>query len=300
LEPEARFLIAHHIRSEYTVEPAELSLFSFIQDVATYADVPDEGIEAYRICGGNSQLPQALAAAFASAPECKLMVNTPLTAVRLAAGAVTVSHVHGDVTADYAIIATPLPPLRHVTFTPPLPPQLAAAINHLGYGAVTKLMLQYERRFWPEWGADGRLITDLPIGSVYEATDQQEGETGILTVYVAGKFDALFRRQAEAAQIETAATQLEIVYPGSRHLLQTGRTVSWASEGYNGGSYSALKPGQALTLGRTSWDSVGENGRLYFAGEHTDPLYAAYMEGAVRSGQRVAGKIVARERYQLR
>jgi monoamine oxidase len=42
------------------------------------------------------------------------------------------------------------------------------------------------------------------------------------------------------------------------------------------------------------WHALrGRHGRVYFAGEHTD-AYGGYMEGAVRSGRRAAGRILRR------
>jgi len=48
-----------------------------------------------------------------------------------------------------------------------------------------------------------------------------------------------------------------------------------------------LRPGQITAF----WNALRQPaGRLWFAGEHTDPL-TGYMEGAVRSGKRVAAAI---------
>jgi monoamine oxidase len=74
----------------------------------------------------------------------------------------------------------------------------------------------------------------------------------------------------------------------------TGRVVSGAAEPYSGGAYSAARPGQAWPLATAEWDGVGAGDRLYFAGEHTDLTYAGYMEGAIRSGQRVAARLLGR------
>jgi monoamine oxidase len=38
-------------------------------------------------------------------------------------------------------------------------------------------------------------------------------------------------------------------------------------------------------------------GRIHFAGEHTAGQWAGLMEGALRSGQRVASEVLARQHY---
>lgn len=66
-------------------------------------------------------------------------------------------------------------------------------------------------------------------------------------------------------------------------------TVSWALEPYSGGSWTAYAPGQVTAY----WRALREpSGRLHMAGEHTD-AYTGYMEGAIRSGRRVAQQIGA-------
>lgn len=288
LEPEARALLENYFRGEYAVEPSQLSLLTLAQQAAVYGDVDEDEVEAYRIWGGNGQLPAAFAAALGNA----VRLNAPVSAVTWTAAGVSVQYAGGTVEADYAVIAAPLPALRQVSFTPSLPPAVAEAIAKLGYGAVTKVLLQYSQRFWLDWDSTGETVTNLPIGIAFEATDQQEGDAGILIAYVAGDLDTDFRKLDEAAKIESAVSQLEEIYPGSSELLQSGRAVSWANEIYNGGAYSAPKPGQGAILGRRIWDAVGEGGRLYFAGEHTAEVFMAYMEGALESGRRAASQII--------
>ncbi len=77
---------------------------------------------------------------------------------------------------------------------------------------------------------------------------------------------------------------------GAEDSFVRGATIAWGRERYTGGSYSAWAPGQYARY----WPALRRaHGRIYFAGEHTD-LYASYMEGAVRSGRRVASEIEAR------
>ncbi|MER5891126.1 FAD-dependent oxidoreductase, partial [Streptomyces sp. NPDC001941] len=53
-------------------------------------------------------------------------------------------------TADYAILTVPLPALRHVQITPPLPYPKRRGIIELHYDAATKVLLEFSRRWW-EW-----------------------------------------------------------------------------------------------------------------------------------------------------
>ena len=77
---------------------------------------------------------------------------------------------------------------------------------------------------------------------------------------------------------------MDEIYPGSRDEFVDGATIAWGEERYTRGVVLGLGAGAVHGF----WPALrGSYGRVYFAGEHTD-LYASYMEGAVRSGRRVA------------
>ncbi|WP_008313634.1 flavin monoamine oxidase family protein [Leptolyngbya sp. PCC 6406] len=280
--PLARVLSDQYLRGEYD-DPEWLSLFFLIQQAALYDQVPDHRLEMYRIQGGNSQLPEAMARAL----QHPIQFNAAVTDIRQTALGVEVHHQQGVVTADYAIIATPLPPLRTVRFEPALSPVLQRAIAELNYGSHVKVMGQFRHRIWRDQGVSGPTITDLPVGFVSEATAQQPGNWGILTAYVAGQYGRQLVAMTADDRVATVLQQMETLYPGLRDQLHTTTTTVWPQDPWVGGSYSAYGPGQFTTF----WPAFQHPyGRLWFAGEHTD-RYIGYMEGAVRSGQRVAQQI---------
>ena len=62
LVPEARFVVGQANTSLYNAELADLSLLYVLQQVAAVAGVPDAESETMRVAGGNSTLPDAIAA----------------------------------------------------------------------------------------------------------------------------------------------------------------------------------------------------------------------------------------------
>ena len=286
LDPDARSLIEAELRGEYTVEADELSLLFHVVESALYADVSDDDIERYRIRGGNDRLPNA----FADRLRDSLVLRAPVESVQARQSRVRVVAGRNEFDADFCILATPLPVLREMELDVQLPRPVRDAIATLQYGDVTKTALQYERRSWLEDDLSGDAFTDLPIGEIWDATGGQEGEAGILMTYSAGDAAARTAAAQPAARIAAAARQVDEVFPGSRGDFTDGATIAWGKERYTGGSYSAWAPGQYTNF----WPALRRSyGRVYFAGEHTD-LYAGYMEGAVRSGRRVADAIEAR------
>jgi monoamine oxidase len=164
------------------------------------------------------------------------------------------------------------------------------AIAALQYGDATKTALQYERRFWTDEDLNGDTIADLPVQATWDATGSQPGDAGILTAFSGGDEAKRVGAADPRARIEAAVDQVAEIYPRSDRYFADGATISWGKERFTRGSYSAWAPGQYTAF----WPALRRSyGRVYFAGEHTD-LWASYMEGAVRSGRRVAEAIEAR------
>jgi len=279
----ARFLLDVYTRDDYAVEPDRLSLLFVAQAERLYRPVYESQIEIWRIRGGNDRLPHA----FADRLGASLQLEAPVTAVADLGDRVRVTTPGGTVEADYCVLAAPLPALRAISFSPGLPDAWRGAIDELQYGSVTKNAIQYRNRFWRRAGYSGDTYTDLPLDSTWEATDQQPGRRGILLDYAAGDRSAHFEALAGPPErLADAADQIAAIYrpspdPGA------GASVAWALEPYSGGAWMAYAPGQVAAY----WRALREpSGRLHLAGEHTD-AYTGYMEGAIRSGQRVAARI---------
>lgn len=286
LEPLARELTEQYLRGEMD-EPSQISMLFLMEQAALYDKVPDQRLEMYRIEGGNSQLPLALARALGSS----VRLSCPVRSIEQTDEGIQVTHAQGSVTADFAVVATPLPPLRQVRFSPDLPALVQDAIAQLNYGSHVKVMVQFDERIWrTHYQSTGLTITDLPIGFATDTTVRQSGDWGILTAYISGKNAEALLPLSTKKKIQNVLDQFEAIYPGCRSHVKTAQTAVWPQEQYSGGSYSNYGPGQFAQY----WPALRQpHGRLYFAGEHTDD-FVGYMEGAVRSGQRVAQQIKQR------
>ena len=166
----ARVLAERDARDEYGVEPAELSLLFHLQLYAATRNLPASGIERYRIRGGNDLLPNALARGL------DVRLGTPVTRIERRSSGVRV----GGMDADWCVLAAPLPAVRAIEFAPALPGPLATAVAGLQYGAVSKTPIQYRDRFWLKEGFSGDTVTDLSIGTTWDATNSQRGASGVL------------------------------------------------------------------------------------------------------------------------
>lgn len=287
VHPAAKQYFAIHIRSEYTTEPERFSLLDLARNAKMYYSTSERST-SMRVMGGNDQIPRALADAL---PDVRL--NVPVVSIRLKPNGVTVIYKQTDshltLDSDFAILATPLTTARLIDFNGSLPSAYQSMVNDVSYGAVTKVMIEYRKRFWKVKGWNGRMATDSPIVYTWHATSHFEHERGIITVYTGGDNATKLSALSDDGRIKLAVNEIEKMFPGSSDLVENTATVAWPNEPYTRGAYMALAPGEVTA----HWKTLSEPaGRLFFAGEHATPIQG-FMEGAVESGQRAAATILA-------
>lgn len=274
------------IRAEYTVEAKQFSLLDLARNASMYYRTETgRGVSA-RIRGGNDLLPQAIANVL---PDVRL--NAPVVKVAQSADGVEVTYQTANgfemVSGAWAVLAIPLTTVRQIEFSPALPTAHEAMVQQLQYGSVTKVCVQYSRRWWRERHWAGHMMNDAPLACSWEPTAVQAGERGILTAYTGGQPGAALAQLSDVARIEAVVSELERLFPRSQELMISAKTIAWPNEPYTRGAYAAYAPGDMTRHWATLFAPAG---RLFFAGEHA-ATYQGYMEGAVESGQRVAERI---------
>lgn len=287
VHPLAKQDFIAHIRSEYTCEPEQHSLLDLARNASMYYTTMERDIN-YRVMGGNDLIPRALAATL---PDVRL--NASVTSIRLLPDEVTVTYQQGDtyhtISSEFAVMAIPLTTARLIEFNPLLPEVHQSMVQKISYGAVTKVLIEYRKRFWAEKGWNGHIATDSSIVLTWHATSHIENEHGILTVYTGGRPGAKLAALPDEERIRVAVAEIEKVFPGSSTLIECTATIAWPNEPYTRGSYAALAPGEVTAHWKTLFEPAG---RLFFAGEHASDIQG-FMEGAVESGQRVARMIIS-------
>ena len=289
LVPEARFLVDTDNRGEFNAEAADVSLLFVAQQWAVGEDIADEDVEAMRVAGGNDRLPQAMADELGDL----VVTKAPVTKVAHTADGVTVTAGGATYDGAWLVLACPFVPLRAVAFDPPLPEDVADAIEGLDLGHAAKVTIQYDERGWAddESGAtSGFTVTDEDFGIAWSPTDSygDPDGPGLLTAFLTGDGAEAAEAQTDAERIAAVQEAFASVYP-QLDGLESGHqaTIAWAKERYTGGGYAVPHPGQMAAF----WPVIRSGtSRIRFAGEHTETL-AGYMESAVRSGHRVAKEL---------
>lgn len=262
LAPSERAWMTAYIRTEYMVEPEELSELA----LALAAEL-DSGDTAYRIAGGTAELTDAMARELG---EDRIRRGDPVRSVEHGQAGVVVRTGGHAVAADRAVIAVPLPALERITLDP------AVSVPSVHQGRGGKLLVPYGQR--PDAGAGDRHVDHAGFQHVYDnAPDDQPGAPGILTAYA-------YRPLPEREVLDTVGALFpELGVPDGAPV-----AAWWSEEPETGCTYSALGPGDLDSLRRLR-EPIG---RLYLAGEHTE-IICGYLESALRSGRRVAARIIS-------
>ena len=237
------------------------------------------GTQLFRIEGGNSRLPKAMAAALRKPVE----TGRAIEAITQKNRVVTVQLVGGaSRTADAVICTLPMPALRAIRLSPPLPAAQRKWVDELPYTAITQLFLRPKSAFWETDGLPPSCWTDTAIERVFAL--REAGRIVAFVAWIDGTaaraLDALGSRGAGDEVIRTMAR----IRPASADQLEVVAVRSWGSDPLAGGAYAHFAPGQ-LRAGTSGM--AAPHGRVFFAGEHT-AVTTSGMEGALTSGEAAA------------
>ena len=264
------------LRGFFLADPEQLSLLQLVDQFASDS-IPGEG-SMFRLRDGNDALPAALAAALRGA----VCLNTTLTAITRRGSRLRVSvrdRAQQQLTADFAVVALPASTLRRVRFEPALPAPQWQAISTLRYGRATRVLLQFESRFWRRAGRPVAYGTDQAVGAVWDGNEQQDARPGILSLLAGGRASTEVRHIIETQGWRALARRL--AWLGTPSRLLHGLTVDWDRDKWSRGGYAVFDPRFDPAL--RPW-LARPAGPIVFAGEHTSTRWQGYMNGAVEAG----------------
>ena len=274
----ARVVIGREVRTEYMVGPDEVSQLMAGWMTARHLAAGD-GREAHRIAGGNDQLATGLAARLAERAPDALRLSTPVALVEGDDGAVVLTDGQ-RLTASAVVASVPLPVLGRMW------PDMPAPLARVGYGIGGKVSVQVGRRVWQDQACDGSVYSERAWGEMWETTDDQPGDTGVISALLSSHDGAALASLPDTAN--RVVDEANRIFPGVKALAGERVQTDWTNDRYSLGAYVTFGPGQLID----AWPLLHRrHGRLLLAGEHTD-TYSGYMEGALRSAARVAADLL--------
>jgi monoamine oxidase len=274
-------------RGFFLADPEDLSMLPLVEQFAESGTPGQDQI--FRIPGGNDRLATGIAKRLRGTLLCETIVRRIVQ--RTKGVLVTVDDRTGrrsEIAADYLVCALPASTAREVVFEPALPAPQHEAIAYLRYGCATRLVLQFDRRFWKKARRPLAFGTDLPIGAVWDGNEQQRGPHGILSFLAGGGASRALQEIVGGEGHAGVIARLE--WLGKPSALVASRTIVWEDDPWARGGYAYFDPGfdplWRAWLARPA-------GRIVFAGEHTSIKNQGYMNGAIETGLRAAAEVAA-------
>jgi monoamine oxidase len=213
-----------------------------------------------------------------------IRLHSPVDTIRDTRTGVIVSVGGNDYRARYVVVTIPLGVLQKsaISFSPPLSEMKTRALEGLGMGNLHKTYLEFAHDFW-----DGSQTIDIVRGDTkWREFINLTVETGkpILLALHAGEAASNMRQMSNDQIANEAFSVLRTAYSDAMKPLRA-TTTAWEDDPYAYGSYSFVKVGGSLEM----YDDLSSpQGRVYFAGEHTNSNYPATVHGAYLSGVRAA------------
>ncbi len=189
------------------------------------------------------------------------------------------------------VVAVPPTIAGRIEFEPAMPPWRDQLTQRMPMGSVIKCMAVYDEPFWRSEGLTGQM-TDVegPAQLTFD-NSPPSGRPGILLAFVEGSHA---RELSQRSPTSGARLSLRASHGASDQeprILDEFLELDWSAERYSGGCYGALLgPGVLGAYGPGLREPCGP---VHFAGTETAAVWAGYMDGAIRSGERVAREITS-------
>ncbi|KND01802.1 uncharacterized protein SPPG_03593 [Spizellomyces punctatus DAOM BR117] len=292
----------------------------FVASIETSYPSHQHGFEGDHamIPGGYGQVPHAYAFGMDSEHavlDIKFEKTVDLVSVDPVTGEVTVECADESLyQCDALVMTVPLGILKSnsIVFDPPLPAWKRGAIDRLGMGWFNKVILVFERRFWP---------ADMDsFGALSEPEDRSDSTGGlpaytavrgrfflfwnvddlnlypttrlpVLCSFIAGEAAVEMEADDDETIVNKAMTVLSRIFPYEHPLPPVVEQVvtRWSRDEFARGSYSYVANGAS----GDDYDHLARptHGNIFWAGEATCRQHPATVHGALLSGMRVAQEV---------
>lgn len=197
-----------------------------------------------------------------------------------------------SVSARYAVVAVPPALALEIAFDPGLDDDRLELYRQAVAGSETKTLVVYDQPFWRGDGLSGQTAAPGSPAEVTLDATPAAGCPGVIASFtfgpVAERLDALAPGVRRQAVLDALTARF-----GPRAASPTDfiETAWWTEEWTRGCSMAHLPPGVLTRYGPLLRLPVG---RVHWAGTETSTVSHGSIDGAVRSGERVAAEIIQR------
>jgi monoamine oxidase len=293
----ARTLLALGAEAVFAAEPGDLSMLHVLfysHSGGSFQKLIDTGGGAQqdRFEGGSALLAERLAARLGDI----VGLDSPASRIAVAGDTVTVTTSADNgaartVSCRQVIVTAPPLLAGRIEYEPALPHWREQLTQRTPMGSVIKCQVIYDTPFWRDEGLSGQATGDGEGSRVVFDNTPPDGTPGILLAFLEG--DEARRLGRETEDVRRAAVVGSLVRYFGPKAAQPAAYLErdWQREKWSGGCYGTL-------FGPNVWTRYGHAlrepaGPIHWAGTETSPVWAGYMDGAIRSGERAALEVLA-------
>jgi monoamine oxidase len=243
------------------------------------------GAQDSRFRGGS----QLVALGVAKSLGARIRLNAPVSSIKQGRSGVTVTAAGVTVDAKRVVVAVPPVLARKIHFTPALPAAKQKLLARYTPGDMIKAQLIYPTPWWRAKGLSGQLlVAEGPAGITYDNTPES-GAPGVILGFVGGSAAKKFRILSADARKQAFVDELAATLGDEARGDSDYFDMDWTAQPYTlGCPTGSMAPG---VLSRFGAQIRPPDGRIHWAGTETSDYWTGYMDGAVRSGERVAKEI---------
>ncbi|WP_459981416.1 flavin monoamine oxidase family protein [Nocardioides sp. AN3] len=234
-----------------------------------------------RIVGGSQQLANALAR------DLRVRLEAPVLCVRQSGGHVRVELENGEqLSADRVVMAIPPFVLPTIGFDPPLPASRIGALTSMQRSRGGKVIAQYAEGDAVRAALSHAVFSDGPLNTAWVSNPYVTSGPAVVSGFFSGADRAVLESEETALAFLDELVGLAVGGPVTR-IVQHSK--NWTADRY--AFAMGVMYNQATRDSLVAQLATPER-RVHFAGDFTDLELSGTMEGAVRSGHRVADEIL--------
>jgi monoamine oxidase len=297
--PHGKFLLDVGIEAVFAAEPRDVSLLFVLFYISSAGNESNpgtferlintaDGAQDSRFVGGS----QLISLKVAKKLGKRIVLDAPARRIVTSGNRVKVHCDGGYTVTGKRVVVAMAPALAgRIEYEPALPALRDQLAQKVPNGSVIKCEAVYDKPFWRDAGLTGQVVSDsAPVRITFDNTPP-DGSPGVMLGFIEGQAARVYGRMSAKARRKAVLDNF-VTYFGE----QAGKPKAyyekdWSKEEYTRGCYTGyMGPGVLLDHGPALRKPVG---RVHWAGTETAEIWAGYMDGAVRSGHRVAKEVLA-------
>ncbi|MDE0978357.1 MAG: FAD-dependent oxidoreductase [Flavobacteriales bacterium] len=276
------YLMMYFEIAGWLAEADNVSLLYFLFYLKSAGSWEDLAVSAQSMRVNNGS--HSISTALADSMSTDVYLNSPVSEIIESGNSVTVVYNGGEISCTKVIICMNPKDAANISVTPELPSSRLALQNNWNLQGGLKSSVSFNTPFWRDNGLNGSASNN----DIYICFDNSPSDAACGAIVMFPSESITNLTSLEARENATIAA-LVVLFGEEANSYVDYVEHNWSEEEFISGCVPAIVPGFFANHGSALKQPVGN---IHYAGTETSDVWAGYMDGAVRSGERVAYEIL--------